>query len=347
MAVLSPRSWSRPALAIGAALLLGFGLLWLYAAQRLGDFLHQRVFNGAAFADFCATSEVGGFPFRLKLTCNGFAAPTQFGSVNLMAKADEAKGAASLWSPSRLAVTISSPLSLVRVVEGAAGGPFAKVRHDGLTLDVAWGTGGLSQAALSAQALDWRPEVLEAGPAFNIQSLNFAAGPALRDGAPSAHVELSTQGLTAPLLQSLLRDSGPNALDVAGDLIPPPPLRPDWRESLEGWRQAQGVARIDKGEWRWAQVTARFDGTLALDERHRLVGVINVKASGADQLLARLGLPIANAAAKNLIGALFGQKPQAKTQDGAPDDSIALTFRLADGRLLLGPIQVGALAPIY
>jgi hypothetical protein len=342
MAAFNPRSWSRVLLGAGAALLVGFGLSWLYAAQRLGDFLHERVFDGAAFADFCATSEVGGFPFRLKLTCAGFAAPAQIGGLTLMAKADEAKGSASLWSPNHIVVTFSSPLSLQR-----ADSAFAKVRHDGLALDFAWGSGGLSQAALSAQALDWRPEVLEAGPAFNIQALNFAARPSDRDGVPSAHVEFSTEGLTAPLLQSLLKDPGANALDVAGDMVPPPPLRGDWPAALESWRLRKGVAHIDKGEWRWAQVTARFNGSLALDENHRLTGTINVKASGADQLLARLGLPIANAAAKNLIGALFGQKPQDKRPDGAQDDSVSLTFRLSEGRVLLGPIKVATLAPLY
>ncbi len=338
MAASVSSSLSRWLLGFFAAALLALGLGWMYAAQRLGDYLHERAFAGAAFADFCTASDIGGFPFRLKLSCTGFSAPVRIGGQNLTLSADEAKGAASLWAPNHVVLTLSSPIALQ-----GADGPFGKLRHDGLTLDFAWAATGLAEASARVQALDWRPETLLAGPALHAQALDFTARPQPRDGVPALHVEFSLDGLTAPALQNLLRDSGPNALQISADLTPPPPPRPDWREAMEVWRQAGGVAHIDQGEWRWGQVKAQFGGLLSLDEGRRLSGSLTVKATGAGPLLAQLGLPIAPGVANDLLGALFGQKPQDKPKD----DSLNLSLRLAQGGLFLGPMQIGAMPPLY
>ncbi|MCW2314692.1 hypothetical protein M2322_000212 [Rhodoblastus acidophilus] len=340
MAAVLSRFSSRVLLGVVATLALGLSLVWLFAAQKLGDYLHRPAFNGAAFADFCGGSEIGGFPFRLKLTCSRMRAPVRVGDADLLFTADEVKGAASLWAPNHVVLSFSSPAAL----RGRDGG-FAKLRHDGATLDFAWGLGGLTEATVDARALDWRPEAIEAGPAFNAQALHFQARPALRDGQPSLRVEANIDGLSSPLLQSLLRDPAPSAFAVSGDLTPLLAPRNDWRRALEDWRLAQGTARIDKGEWRWGALAAQFDGTLALDDARRLAGTLNIRARGAGPLAARLGLPLAPGAANALLGALLGGKPPAQNQP--QDDSLALTLRLAQGGAYLGPLQVGALAPLY
>ncbi|MBB4198813.1 hypothetical protein CCR94_09055 [Rhodoblastus sphagnicola] len=342
MAAVSSSSLSRIVLGVVTALALGLSLSWLVAAQKLGDYLHQPAFNGVAFADFCGGSEIGGFPFRLKLTCSQMKAPLKLGGGDLVFTADEVKGVASLWSPNHVVLSFSSPVALRN-----AGGGFAKLRHDGATFDFAWGFGGLTEVAVNARALDWRPEVIDAGLAFNAQTLNFVARPSSRDGVASLRVEADVTGLTAPLLQSLLRDPGPNALTVSGDLFPLLAPRNDWRQALEDWRRAQGAARIDKAEWRWGALTARFDGVLALDDAHRLAGTLNIDARGAGPLAARLGLPMAPGAANALLGALLGGKPSARDRDKPGDDSIALTLRLAQGGAYLGPLHVGVLTPLY
>jgi hypothetical protein len=343
MAAVLSRLSSRIVLGVAAVLTLGVSLAWLYAAQKLGDYLHQPAFNGATLTDFCGASEIGGFPFRLKLTCNGFKAPLASGDGALVFTADEVKGAANLWSPDHVTLSFSSPVAL----RGAKGG-FAKLRHDGATLEFVWDDErGLTQAAVNGRALDWRPEVLEAGPAFNAQALRFAARPSSRDGVQSLRVEAGADGLTAPLLQSLLGNSAPNDIAVAGDLFPLLPPNDDWRQALEDWRQAEGTARIDKGEWRWGALTAQFAAALSLDEAHRLAGTVKVNARGAGRLAARLGLPLAPGAANALLGALLGQKPPEKAQDKPGDDSIDLTVRLAQGGVFLGPLKVGVLTPLY
>ena len=203
MSVISSRLMSRVLLAVATALLVGCGLLWALAAQQLGNYLHQPAFNGAAFADFCSASEISGFPFRLKLTCADFRAPLASGKDALVVGAEEVAGVANLWSPEHVTLSFSSPVAL----RDAKGG-FAKLRHDGATLAFVWDDArGLTQAEVNGRALDWRPEVLEAGPAFNVQALRFSAHPSSRDGADSLRVELGVDGLTAPILQNMLGDS--------------------------------------------------------------------------------------------------------------------------------------------
>jgi hypothetical protein len=330
MAAVLSRLSSRIVLGVAAVLMLGVSLAWLYAAQKLGDYLHQPAFNGATLADFCGASEIGGFPFRLKLTCNGLKAPLGIDDNALVFTADEVKGAANLWSPDHVTLSFSSPVAL-----RSAKGGFAKLRHDGATLDFVWDDErGLTQAAVNGRALDWRPEVLEAGPAFNLQTLRFAAHPSSRDGVPSLRVEAGADGLTAPFVQSLLGNSAPNDIAVAGDLFPLLPPNDDWRQALEDWRH-------------WGALTAKFAAALSLDDAHRLAGTVKVNAHGAEQLARRLGLPLAPGATNALLGALLGQKPPEMTQDKPGDDGIAFTVRLAQGAIYLGPLQVGVLTPLY
>jgi hypothetical protein len=340
MAAISSRLAFRLLLGAATALMLAFSLFWLFAAQQLGHYLHQPAFNGAAFVDFCATSEITGFPFRLKLTCGGLKAPLQTGGGELVFTAEEVKGAASLWSPNHAVLNFSSP-----VVLRSADGAFAKLRHDGAALDVAWGMDGLTEAAVQARALDWRPEAPDAGPAFNAQSLEFAARPSTRNGVRILRVEADVDGLTAPLLQSLLGNPAPSALSLAGDLYPLLTPHENWRAALEDWRKAKGLARIERGDWRWGTLTASFAGVLALDDARRLVGTIDIDARGAGALAARLGLPVAPGAAGALLRALLGGKPP--PQDKPQDDSIAMTLRLTDGAAFLGPLKIGTLAPLY
>ncbi|MCW2274078.1 DUF2125 domain-containing protein [Rhodoblastus acidophilus] len=341
MAAVLSRLALRVLLGFAAIVALGVCFGWLYGAKRLGDYLHQPAFNGASLADFCGASEIGGFPFRLKLTCKSLQAPFSGDADALVFVDDEVKGVANLWSPDHITLSFSSPA----VLRNAKGG-VAKLRHDGATLEFVWDDArGLTEATVNGHALDWRPEVFQAGPAFNVQALRFSAHPSSRDGVDSLRVEASVDGVTAPLLQNLLGNSAPSAIAVSGDLYPLLPPNDDWRQTLEDWRQAQGTARIDKGEWRWGALSAQFDGALGLDDARRLAGTLNIKARGAGALAARFGLPLAPDAAGALLGALLGGRPAPSTE--AKDDSIPLTLRLAQGGVFVGPLRVGALAPLY
>ena len=320
-------------------LCLALGEAWLFAAQKLGDHMHKPLFGGATFDDFCQSSEIGGFPFRLKVTCKSLTAPIRVGTVQLVLKAEEARGTASVFSPNHVVLTLTSPAALQR----ADGAPFAKLRHDGLTLDVAWSLGGFRQVEIKANALDWRPESPDVGIALNIQQLEASIAP---NPAPvtSLHFKLAGQGVTVPALQALLKTTDAAQFSLEGDLSPAPRPLPDWRAALEDWRQRDGAMDIAAFDASAGSSTLHVEGRLKLDESHRAIGQFKLVATGAGPVMARLGLPIAASSAKNILGALLG----APANSNPADDKIALPLRIAEGQIFVGPFRLPAqVQPLY
>ncbi len=339
-------SLSRPSpsrllrrLLIGLILLvcLGLGEFWLYAAHQLGRYVNAQTFGGASLADFCTSSDIGGFPFRLRLSCVGFAAPVRTAQGDLLARAEEAHGEASLFAPNHIVLTLSSPIVLLK----PDGATLAKLRHDGMTLDFTWSAQGLDAADLAIVALDWRPEAPEAGVAFNFQKLTAQARP-LADGA--LHFDLAGEGVTAPMAQQWLGLTDLGHFTLSGKMAPAPRQTGDWRAAIEDWRRKSGAISIEKFDWQAGDLDMRVDGALALDDAHRAAGRLNVAAKGAGAIFARLGLPVSAVQAQNLIGALFGRA--SVKNEGA--DSLSLPLVLAKGQVFLGPLRLPAtLAPLY
>jgi hypothetical protein len=331
---------------------LGLGEFWLYSAHRLGDYLHRRGAMGLSIADLCESSDIGGFPFRLKLSCSHFAAPVNFGGQTVIFGAEELQGSASLSSPNHVVLTFSSPM-VVRAADGAtgvatggatSGAILGKLRHDGMTLDIAWGLSGLSQASLEARALDWRPDTPLAGVAINLQSLKADVTPQ-SDGDKSAlRFALVGDGLTVPALQSLLQKNDPGKLTASGAITPAPAPGGDWRAVAEDWRKATGIVSIEHMQWASGDLSVTVAGALALDDLHRPAGKFSVTSEGAGPLLARLGVPANAAQLKNVLGALLGKA----SDPAAKPDSLTLPLTLANGQVFLGPIRLPAtVSPLY
>lgn len=319
------------------ALCLGVGEFWLYAAHQLGRYVNEQSFGGASLADFCASSDIGGFPFRLRLSCDNFSAPMRTAQGDILAKAEEAHGEASVFAPNHIVLTLSSPIVLLK----PDGAPLAKLRHDGMTLDFTWSTHGLEAADLAIASLDWRPEAPQAGLAFNVQKLTARTKP-LADGA--LHFDLAGEGLTAPLVQKWLQKTDLGHFEISGRIAPAPRQTGDWRTAVEDWRRQAGVVGIDTFDWQAGDLDLHADGALSLDDAHRAAGRLNVAAKGAGPILTRLGLPVSAAQAQNLISALLG-KPAAKA---GGDGAISLPLVLAKGQVFLGPLRLPAtLAPLY
>ncbi len=336
--MLTSRFLRRLALGLILVLCLAIGEFWLYAANNLARHMHEKTFGDDSLADFCASSDIGGFPFRLRLKCANFAAPLRTAQGEVLAKAEEASGAASIFAPNHLVMTLSSPLTLQK----PDGTVLAKLRHDGLTLDVSWSRAGLDKADLDIAALDWRPESPDVGFAFNLQKLTAQIQPLPDVGA--LQFAVAGDGLTSPVLQALAQKSDLGRFTLTGRIAPAPRASNDWRAGMEDWRQKSGAVTIDMLDWQAGDLNLRLDGALALDEAHRPSGRLNVAAKGAAPMLARMGVPALAAQAQNLIGALLG-KPAAKPEDR---DTITLPLVLAKGQVFLGPLRLPAsLAPLY
>jgi hypothetical protein len=332
-------SRSRRPLLIGLVVLLcvALGEFWLYSAHRLAGYMDKRALGGVSLADLCHTSDIGGFPFRLKLSCNEFTAPVRIGDELVLFGAEDAHGEASLFSPNHILLTLSSPL----VVQKSGGGPLAKLRHDGMTLDIAWALSGLSEAKLDMKSLDWRPETPQAGVAFNLQNLTATAAPQTGEGLGALRYELTGEGLAIPALQALLQKNDLGRFTLSGKVSPAPAAAADFRAALEDWRKKSGSVVIDHLQWQAGDLNLKIDGALSLDEAHRPAGKLNVTAEGAGPLLARLGVPIAATRVNAVLGALLGKPPA----QGAKADTLSLPLTLANGQAYLGPVRLPATVP--
>ncbi|WP_296706285.1 DUF2125 domain-containing protein [Rhodoblastus sp.] len=330
--------YRRPLL-IGLVVLLclALGEFWLYSAHRLASYMDKRALGGVSLADLCRTSDIGGFPFRLKLSCAEFTAPVRIGDEVVLFGAEEAHGEASLFSPNHILLTLSSPL----VVQKSGGGPLAKLRHDGMTLDIAWSLSGLSEARLDMKALDWRPETPQAGLAFNLQSLTAKATPQVGEGPGVMRFELTGEGLNLPALQALLQKNDLGRFTLSGKVSPVPGAAADFRAAVEDWRKKSGAVVIDQLQWQAGDLNLKIDGALSLDDAHRPVGKLNVTAEGAGPLLARLGVPVAATQVNAVLGALLGKPPA----QGAKADTLSLPLTLANGQAYLGPVRLPATVP--
>jgi hypothetical protein len=332
----------RRPLLIGLILLIAVGLgeFWLYSSNRLAGYLHQRTIGGVSLADLCQTSDIGGFPFRLKLNCNGFAAPLRAGGGVIVAGAEEAQGEASLFSPDHIILTLSSPL----VLREQGGAPLAKLRHDGMTIDIAWTLTGLSQARIDMKSLDWRPEQAKAGVAFNLRDLTATLAPQASQDGGALRFRVSGDGLTVPALQALLKTSDLGQFTIGGAVTPPPAPASDWRAAVEDWRQKAGAIAIDQCEWSTNDMKLRAVGALSLDDAHRPAGKLDVTAEGIGPLLTGLGLPVGAVQAQGLVNVLLGK---AATQAKTPN-AISLPMTLTNGQIFIGPMRVRAtVLPLY
>jgi hypothetical protein len=63
--------------------------------------------------------------------------------------------------------------------------------------------------------------------------------------------------------------------------------RSDWVSALEGWRKANGALGINDLEIRWDKISAMGKGSLGLDDKHTVTGLLDFKLAGMEQLVAR------------------------------------------------------------
>ena len=333
-------------LALGG--LAGLGLiwtgLWFFAAQRLSNHLLLSRADGATLARLCGDKQIGGFPFRLRLRCAGFAAPLHVANGQIIAKADEANGEASVFAPNHIVLSLTSPLTFVR----ANGSSFARMEYDHLSVDLHWSGRQLIDTFATARGVNWTPEAPAALVPFKLQSLEVQLKPVESEAGLALRFDMLGEGLQLPVLNAILRADTPGQLKASGDIRPFPASESEitqgWRVTAENWREKQGTINFETIEFVDGLLQLHVSGPLSLDEAHRLAGRLNIQASGAGPVMARLGLPAQIGQVQGILGALFGAPP--KTNSGS--DTLALTVTLAQGRISLGPLRLPwALTPLY
>ncbi len=356
-----PAAAQRPVrfrLFLPSILLLTLVVLWSAAwfwirdraAREMDAWLAAEAAAGRTWT--CADRSITGYPFRLELRCASLAFTRSDGRFTL--------------GPLTALVQVYQPRhGLLQVA-----GPF-HVEQGELVADANWtalqgsfhgAADGFVRASLTADAIKGSVRGGEPGPVdFSAGHLEFHARPTparfASDGAVDVSLRVERTGL--PLIDPLVGNADPADLALDATLTRAARLRTGRvAQELDEWRRDGGALEIAllslaKGDRR---IQAR--GTLGIDEEHRPAGQLDVRAAGLEALIGqvmgqRFGAD-RGAMIGNLVGQLLGggrrspnpAEPEAK---GDPALKPLPPLRLADGRLLLGPIPLPnvRLLPLY
>lgn len=323
------RGWM---LALGAVVTIGalYAVGWQVAATHLrGKLLSALAGQDAGdLAVECRNARMGGFPFSMRLTCEGLAADDVEHGVSTTLGPAEAK--ISLFSPGRVRSTLNGPVE-IRSSHGMFVGEWTA-----LASDIDFGLSGMQSFKVEAQALKANFAEQPAGGTFLQASTERFSGVA-DGGSGDLTASLSMEGTRLARNGAELR-LPPLKLDAAlrvagrGDLV--------GRFDREGLYGTQG--EIDRftaslGEGRDFTVSGPF----SVDGEGRISGRFRVEAKKfADWIeAARQTVPEAAPMIETAAGLIRS------FTKGSADLTVDLTLR--EGKVFVaGFIPVGEIPPL-
>jgi hypothetical protein len=363
------RWWVALPLLVVLVLAAAWSGFWFYAAGRteelLGAWRDREAQAGRTYG--CGRQAVGGFPFRFELTCNNASAAFASNDPKVAFTAANFHLAAQVYDPTLLIAEIESPLTIAIAGEAPLlanwtllqvslrGRPPAPDRV-AMALDgavVSRSAGGSAETILRARQIELHSRIAS-GTATERPVLDLAVTLA-EFAAPTLH----------PMTQKPLDVTAVGVLRGLDNLRPLPiPAR------LRQLQAAGGRLEIRRARLQQGDVTAVAAGSLGLTAGGRLDGEVNLTVAGLDRVLPLLGidelvppnsnlapalgaldrlLPGLGQAARNRAGAglALGLSLIGKPTELEGRNAIALPLRFADGAVYLGPLRVGAVAPLF
>ena len=331
------------ALAVGIVL---WSVFWVYAQRRtraeVEGWLALERQAGREWR--CPDLAVGGYPFRIALTCP---------SPSFVGSAPDASGAATPVAGSLGALRAEAYIYRPSVIVAELTGP--------LVIATA-ALPGVSEARLDWRALDIR---LQGAPDAEQQVSLVAVAPSVAAGPAGGHAErielhlrrspapvqagfdlvAEAKGVAAPGLDALLGTGDPFSLELQAQADHAPAVgAANLPALLDAWRAGGGALRVVLLRAAKGASALEAKGDLTLDELRRPRGRLDATLTGAEPLLARFGLGGGKLKIGGVLGALFGGK---SGQGGAPD-ALRLPLTLDGGRASLGPFPLPLkIGPLY
>jgi hypothetical protein len=333
-------------------LAVGWTGLWFYGRHRVGleldNFFARQASIGRNWS--CPDRTIGGYPFRIDVACvKPSFAMAQQGRNEISGRLE------------RLTVTAQTAgaLNLAHVV-ATFDGPLTVIEPGSGRTTVTW-----KQALASYRGHHRR---LERG-SIDVKDVNILVEPVsgsrmeLKAAALEAHVRegvvatepgsydvaLRLNGAVIPPLDGLMRSNDPLTLLLDGKALNLGQIdRRDWRATVESWRRARGVFRVEQFSLAKGAPRIEAKGDLGLDDQRRLEGRLDANFVNAGPVLQQFGVNIGGGAAGALLGGLLGGgRPQPGEQ--GRDRALRLPLTLGDGRMAVGPFRVPGLVlnPLY
>lgn len=272
----------------------------------------------------CPERSLGGFPFRIQVQC----LKPRFTRTDspMKGELDAIRAVAQIYQPTLMIIEADGPLQLddgrslykldwtvLRAsLRGRPGERLDRLSVEGSDVVLNWTDAmGTARTAAAAKA------------AFHIRR------DLERPAADHAYeIATSLVGFAFPALDAITGGTGQAALTFVGGLTHADPFAGQGlQRELERWRQAGGKMLIRDFSISKDASRLAVQGELALDDRARPQGMLDINMTGLDNAMKMLGMP-------PLRGENGGQ-------------TATLKLRFDRGQIFLGPIPLGKTFPLY
>jgi hypothetical protein len=329
---------------IAALLLLAGGWIgfWKYAADAahatIEGWRAREAKAGRTFA--CGSEQIGGFPFRFELICDGASAVLRGGELPVELKAVQVHVASQVYQPNLLISGFTGPLTIAE--PGRPPGYVVEWKLAQSSLS------GLPQSPQRVSLVVDAPVVHRSEPASQVLLADhveihgrIAEGSAAN--RPVIDVALETKRLkvaeTGPLLAVPTDANIDAALSGLSDFSPKP-----WPARFREIQQANGRIEIRKMRIQQGDTVAVGGGTLSLNEHGRVDGQINMTVAGLETFVNRIAAETGQRLGVSVslgIGLLSGSRQV----EGRP--AIAIPMKIVNGAMMLGPLKIGEIPPFF
>jgi hypothetical protein len=355
--------WLVPALIV-LILAAGWSAFWFYAADRARTSMAGWMAREARAARVyrCEDERLGGFPFRIEITCRTASAALGRGQPPVTLATGEVIAAVQIYQPTLMLAEIGAP---VTVADPAQPGPF--VANWSLAQMSLRGTPRNPQRvsfAADGMTLDRQDADNKAGRVFAAKHAELhgrLAGGTVNDH-PVIDVATRLQAATAPGFNPLIAQ--PFDLDADAHLVGLRDFQPKpWSERFREIQANDGRIELRQARLRQGEALAVASGTLKLSPAGRLDGELQVTAAGLEKVLPALGVDLGARAGNGRgerIGAALGLLD--KLAPGALTGAMAflgepaelegrratrMLLRFKDGMAILGPVKLGQTPALF
>lgn len=325
--------------------ILGWSALWYagsYAASRAITEIEQR---SAARGDAvtCADPEVGGYPFRIEVSCDG--AVVESNRRGLAAAVQAVRTVALLYKPGHVIAELEGPFTLslpaTAAVTGEATGNWESARAS-----VNAGISGLKRASFSGEqmVLDLDriagQNLLEAMQLANVQ-LHTRSNPETPEHfdvvASAKGVELTRRDRPLPAMDFSLdarADNVGEAIDYNAAVL------------VQNWLDAGGALELHAAQFDSLGLTVKASGPLTVSPAGLVSGSLKVSLNGLEKLpdLAEAIAPRLRPQAQNVANTLRGMAAASVAEEGY---EMSLDVAIRNGVVTLGILPLGRIPALF
>lgn len=325
-----------------AVLGTAYGIIWILMAERAKTATRDTLggLNRQGVVAVTDRLSVGGFPFRIALGADGLYIAQPRATPSWSIGTPHLDVYTHPWTPAHLvaaAENFDAALGSVTALAATARASWQALsdstRLDSQFHDVVFRSAGTNEEGARATDMELHVRLPSDAPDGTETGL-FAEERA--DLAISAReVRLGPWAARAP---SRLMASFDAQLALMGSIAFPSTIN-----EIAAWRDAGGTLEIRRIALQWGDVRLEGEGSLALDERMRLMGALTLQVEQPRAIIEWLSAQ--NLIDRNIRPFLPGAL--AALEQGTQGGALTLPLTLQDGRVYLGPLPIARMGPLF